>query len=318
MPRLQARTLLHYDDAVMKRRLALLPNCLIIGAAKAGTTTLYDLLRAYPGVYFPVEKEPAFFCDDDHYQKGLDWYVHTFFRNSGGMLLRGEATPRYLFWGKKVAPRLMEAYGNDLPKLIVIFREPAALVYSNYWQNVRQGSEDLPFREALLAESARWSRYGDELAMHGRIDFLYSQLANYASQLQVYLSVFPRENFLFLLHEDLGDFSNLAARLEVFLGLRARSWEQPVRSNRASLPRSRSLHNWLVRSSRSKDFIKSILPYTWRYRAKDFARRFNLREIQPPVLDPEIKKQLQHQYADQVRQLEVLTQRDLSSWYVAS
>src|SRR6476659_4636931 len=55
------------------------PNFFIIGAAKAGTTTLYDLLDQHPQVYLPFDKEPAFFCDDDYFRNGIDWYLQTFF-----------------------------------------------------------------------------------------------------------------------------------------------------------------------------------------------------------------------------------------------
>ncbi len=101
------------------------PNFFIIGAAKAGTTSLYDALRRHPQVFLSVEKEPAFFCDDEYFRRGNDWYLRTFFREARGEPSRGEATSRYLFFGEKVAPKDSGILGTDIAEnFIVIFRDP--------------------------------------------------------------------------------------------------------------------------------------------------------------------------------------------------
>lgn len=302
----------------MKPSTELLPNLFILGAAKAGTTTLYDLLQAYPEVYFSFEKEPAFFSDDVYYARGLDWYIRTFFRHAGGRPLRGEATPHYLFWGDKVAPRLRAAYPIDVPKLIAIFREPAELVYSMYWSQVRDGKEDLGFREALLAEPERSRRLGAELQQRGHFLYLYSRLANYASQLRPFLQAFPRSNFLFLLHHELRDTPSLARKLEAFLGLASRSWTDPVRSNRAALPRYPMLRRWIRETSPLKSILKNILPYRWRYSIKQGVSQLGLREMQVPSLDADLRMQLRAHFAPEIRQLEDLINMDLSAWTQAA
>jgi len=57
-----------------------LPNFMILGAAKAGTTTLFNLIKQHPQVHMPFTKEPMFFSHDDNYRRGLDWYRRTYFR----------------------------------------------------------------------------------------------------------------------------------------------------------------------------------------------------------------------------------------------
>ena len=67
------------------------PNFYILGAAKAGTTTLYELLEQHPQVYMPYDKEPAYYCDDEYYAKGEAWYLRTFFGQAAEKPFRGVA-----------------------------------------------------------------------------------------------------------------------------------------------------------------------------------------------------------------------------------
>jgi hypothetical protein len=291
------------------------PNLFIIGAAKAGTTTLYNILNRHPQVYFPFDKEPAFFCDDEYYEKGVDWYHDTFFRGAGSKRIRGDATSRYLYWGKKVVPRLLSLYGSNLPRLIAIFRDPVDLVHSFYWQNVREGEETFDIRKALAAEERRMADNLPFLSSRGRIMHAYSSIALYATHLQPYLERFPKENFLFLLTEDLKDFPQLAGKLTGFLELDQADRLQPVFSNRAALPRSRRFHQWLRAPSGIKELFKSFLPYSVRHRMKMLAMQINLEQFKVPALDPQIAQLLRRHYAGEMKKLEAIIQRDLSGWY---
>lgn len=293
-----------------------LPNFFIIGAAKAGTTTLYNTLNQHPQVYFPFQKEPSFFCDDEYYSNGVDWYINTFYATANPKIARGDATPRYLYWGEKVVPRIKSLYKDQLPRIIVIFRDPVALAYSYYWQSIRDGKETLSLREALSIEETRIAQNYSSLQHRGRITHLYSRIGKYASQLQPYIQVFPKENFLFLLTEDLKDYSRLISNLENFLELDHVESIKPVFSNPAQLPRNRSIHQWLVQTSRLKDFAKQFLPLSLRHRLKISAINLNLKPMNIPPLDPEIANQLRKHYADDVQKLEGIIQRDLSAWYM--
>lgn len=292
-----------------------LPNFYIIGAAKAGTTTLYDTLKQYRQVYFPVQKEPSFFCDNEYYNKGIDWYQNTFYSKSEGFKVRGDATPRYLYWGERVVPRFSSLYGDDLPKIIVIFRDPVKMVYSYYWQNVREGREPYSFRDALNAESDRLKEYESYLNHRGRFTYSYSRIGMYASQMQPYLKKFPTEKFLFLLTDDFEDFSVLTKKLERFLDLDHKDWSKPVSSNPARLPRSKNAHQWLLKPSKFKNFFKNFLPYSFRHRIKRAAIDLNLKKVNIPSLDPDLADQLKELYLPEVHKLEKIIDRDLSSWY---
>ena len=293
-----------------------LPNFFIIGAAKAGTTTLYNTLNQHHQVYFPFQKEPSFFCDDEYYNKGVDWYLNTFYTNTRLKDARGDATPRYLYWGEKVVPRISSLYGDHLPRIIVIFRDPVALVHSYYWQSVRNGRESLSLREALNAEESRVAENYSVLQHRGRTTHLYSRIGFYASQLQPYLQLFPSENFLFLLTEDLKNFPLLIEKLESFLHLEHAEWTKPVFSNPARLPRSHALHQWLMQTSTIKELAKKFLPLSFRHRLKISAINWNLKSLDIPPLDPDIARHLRRHYASDIRKLEEIIQRDLSAWHM--
>lgn len=292
-----------------------LPTFFLIGAAKAGTTTLYEMLKQHEQVFLPFVKEPAFFCDDEYYARGLDWYCETFYKEAGQQPVRGDATPTYLFWGTKVVPRLKTHYRDELPRIIVIFRDPVRLVHSFYWHSVRDGREALSLRDALAAETKRLAEYGELLSRRGRLQYAYSEIGMYARQLQPYLEVFPKSSFLFLLHEDLGNFSRLAARLWDFLGLEPAQGLKPVVSNKAALPRSRKVHDWLRATSAPKELVKPFIPFRLRYRLKMAAIGLNLRTIEYPAIEPDLAQKLRKHFSADMRRLESIIDRDLSAWH---
>lgn len=299
-----------------KMRSNSLPNFFIIGAAKAGTTTLAATLKQHSRVYLPYRKEPAYFCDDEYYQNGVDWYRNTFYSNSSHYEVRGDATPRYLYWGEKVVPRIQSLYGEQLPRLIAIFRNPVDLVRSYYWHSVRFGRETLGLREALQAETERVAANYFAMQHRGTITHLYSKIGNYASQLQPFMQGFPRKNFLFLLTEDLNDFPSLLARLEGFLHLEHEEGIMQLHENRARLPRNQNFNQWLMRTSDVKEFLKKILPLPFLFRMKKSVRNWNMKLLDQPPLEPGIALQLRRHYKPEIQKLEEIIQRDLSRWYL--
>ncbi len=291
------------------------PNLFIIGAAKAGTTSLYDILDQHPQVYFSFDKEPAYFCDDNYFKRGDEWYLNTFFKSAQKKMIRGEATSRYLFFSEKVAPRIYHFTQPHMPRFIAIFRDPAHLVYSFYWNSVREGHETLSFNEALRAEPERMSRMRIQLESRGQILYAYSQIGAYARQVAQYLAIFPKRNFHFLLTEDLSNFSTLINDLQIFLGVEDHASEITlIKSNQSALPKNRTLHQWLRNRSRVKDVLKFFLPGRVRYKIKMSALEMNLREFKPPALDDETADFIRKIYLEETKRLQDLIQRDLSKW----
>ncbi len=182
-----------------------LPDFLVIGAQKAGTTALYAYLRWHPGITGPSWKEVSFF--DRHWWRGEAWYRGQFPLRSGQRLV-GEASPSYLF--HPLAPERVRSLVPDA-KLIALVRDPVDRAYSHYQHEVALGREPLSFEDALAAEEERTRGEVERLVAdprafsHAWWDHTYAARGRYADQLESWLEVFPREQLLVVPSEDLGE-----------------------------------------------------------------------------------------------------------------
>lgn len=140
--------------------LRLLPDYLIIGAQRAGTTSLHRYLIQHPGVRTTLRSKGVHFFDTA-YGRGMSWYASRFptkltawyvARRHGVELRTGEASPYYLFH-----PHVPARVAEHLPqvKLIALLRDPVGRAYSHYQHEVARGFETLSFEEAIEAEPAR-------------------------------------------------------------------------------------------------------------------------------------------------------------------
>lgn len=190
----------------LKRRLGwgkplTLPDFLVLGTQKGGTTSLHALLARHPGVYLPACKEVHYFSL--HAQLSPSWYAAHFAEARPGQL-RGDITPYYLFH-----PQAAERIRRLLPKarLLVLLRDPVERCLSQYFHARRLGFEDLGLEEALARENERL--HGAALALRdadGRHwshqKHSYVSRSRYAEQLQRYEKRFPQEQMLVLRSED--------------------------------------------------------------------------------------------------------------------
>ena len=294
-----------------------LPNFLIIGAAKSGTTSLFDVLTQHPQVYGAEAKEIHFFNNDERYSHGLEWYQDTYFRGAAGHPIRLEASTAYLTWSEKVAPRIKTVYGKNEIKFGAIFRDPVKRAYSHYWHRVRLGHEELPFPDALAAEDGRLKQNWNEFQRLGIGKYGYFRGGCYATRLQPFLDSFPRENFIFLLQEDiLHDFGSAVARMLTFLGIDQTVVLQQTHSNASALPRSRAVYNllkWFKKSGWKGEF-KKIMPVKTAKWLNQTMNKLVLSPNQYSPMDAGIERQLRQRYRTEIEQLETILGRDLSSW----
>src|SRR5215204_7640916 len=292
-----------------------MPNLFVIGAAKAGTTALYKYLTQHPQVYLSWIKEPEFFSKEEYYARGLDWYQDWHFEGAEDYPVRAEATPHYLYWSEKVAPRIKEAYRERPVKFIVSFRDPVSRTYSWYWNMVREGIEDQGFSEALRVEERRLKENSNELYQLGSMAYGYSAGSRYASLLQPYLELFPPEDFFFVFQDDLKSRVNGTCK-EIFEFLRIESsiHIRTTNSNPAAMPRSRLLHKTLRRRFRFKELIKPLMPIRVRRPLKKKVMQVNLKETPYVPVDPQLAHELRLSFGVEIEKLEKITGRDLSSW----
>ncbi len=294
-----------------------MPNLFMIGAAKAGTTALYNYLTQHPEVFLSRVKEPMFFSREERYARGLDWYEREYFEGAEGYPVRAEATPHYLYWSGKVAPRIKEVYGGRPVKFVVAFRDPVSRAYSWYWNMVREGKEDLSFDEALRDEERRLRQKHHELSQLGSMVYGYSAGSRYASLLQPYLELFPPENFSFVFQDDLKSRVNeTCEEIFEFLGIESSVQINTSNSNPASMPRSRLFHRTLRQRSLFKEIIKPFMPTRVRGPLKSKLIQVNLKETPYVPLDPQLARELRLSYRTEIEELEKITGRKLSSWKV--
>jgi hypothetical protein len=187
-----------------------LPDFLVIGAQKCGTTALYAYLRWHPGITGPAWKEVSYF--DRHYGRGEAWYRGQFpsrpwlwltGARSGRRPLVGEASPSYVLHPH--APERVRALVPEA-RLVVLLRDPVDRALSHYNHEVALGREPLSFEQALDREPERLrgelERLGDTSTFsHAWWDHTYLARGRYAEQLERWLAVFPREQLLVLASE---------------------------------------------------------------------------------------------------------------------
>lgn len=173
-----------------------LPDFLIIGTQRGGTTSLWEYLRAHPDVViFKTRKEIHFF--DKKWGRGLEFYRQQF-PSKKGKQITGEATPNYLFY-EKALPRIKAMFPKI--KIIILLRNPIERAWSHYLLMRNQGKEHLSFGKALKVEKRRIKQSREALQ-----DFSYRSRGIYIEQIKRWFSAFPREQFLVIKSENF--FSN--------------------------------------------------------------------------------------------------------------
>lgn len=182
-----------------------LPDFLIIGVQKAGTSSLYHYLVQHADIRTAATKEVHFF--DHQHSRGAGWYRAQFpLAATERTWLSGEATPYYL-----LHPRVPERVAQLVPdvRLIVLLRDPVSRAYSHFQHSRALGFEPLTdFEAAIDSESGRtdqaWARLERGAEREPAIEqFTYLRRSRYAPQLRRWLSAFPRESLLMLTAEEL-------------------------------------------------------------------------------------------------------------------
>ncbi len=296
-----------------------MPNFLIIGAEKSGTTSLYHYLRQHPDIFMCRSKELYFFAYEgerpDHRGPGdltfdrnivtrlEDYLAH--FDSVANEKAIGEACPQYLY-----VPKAAERIRHHLPdaRLVVVLRNPADRAYSIYMHLVRMGRETAAnFAEALEREDARLrARWGPARG--------YRTNGFYSEQIARYDRLFGRSRLRIYLFEDLRDDPVfLVQDICRFLGVDDRFVpDVSLRFNVTGITRSRALRNFIRGPNLVKDLYRRLLPQGVRQRVTTTVETFNVRKVPFP---PDVRADLVAGYREDIRKLEVRLGRDLSHWF---
>ena len=294
-----------------------MPNFLIIGAAKAGTTALYHYLQQHPQIYMSPIKEPYFFAfegEQINFQGPVDSnksYItdiktyRALFEGVTNEIAIGEASPGYLYSSK--ATERIQHYIPDA-KLIAILRDPIERAYSNFLNLIRQDLEPLPdFVQAMLAEE---ERINDNWSFRWH----YRQRGFYFNQLKRYFELFDQSRIKIYLYEEFQD-NSVTVLHDIFEFLDVDKIFVPNMSrkhNVSRVPKNKTLHRFLKQSSPVKSTIKSFLPSSLRQSVRAKLMEVNFRN-KPPLL-PEAREQFIEDYREDILNLQGLIKKDLSKW----
>jgi len=220
-----------------------LPNFLIIGAQKCGTSYIFNHLMSHPQIVKPAKKEVNYFSW--FYSKGLEWYKNHFPElhntdENNKKFLTGEATTNYLF--HPLTPMRVKKIIPDV-KIIVSLRNPIDRAYSHYQMSVKNGFETLSFEDVIALEEERLKGEKEKILKNGTFDslpfkkFSYLNRGLYFDQLQNWLKHFPKEQFLIFSAEKLWkDSSKIFSKIYKFIHLS--DWEPKIqiKSNEGNYP----------------------------------------------------------------------------------
>ncbi|MCP4369691.1 MAG: sulfotransferase domain-containing protein [Deltaproteobacteria bacterium] len=287
------------------------PNFFLLGAHKAGTTSLFYYLQKHSQIYPLWCKEPHFFSNDKKYDKGEDFYLKHYFSGANKYQSRGEATPAYFSDVRKVAPRIKQMYGKDEPKFIVVLRDPVQRAWSHYLQRVRNCVESVSFERALEREQKALQENPEQVVG-------YYDRGMYGYLIEQWLQYFAKKQFLFILYEDYcGNLNEVLRQIFRFLGVDGDvKISTNIKKNLSGQPRS----PFLMRLMRDpplvlKLAIRIFVPMHLRHEIVTRISQANVRPFKKnPQLSLETERALREVFKEDVERLEKILNRDLSHW----
>jgi len=273
-----------------------LPNLIVIGATKCGTTSLHRYLDRHPEITMSRDKEPDFFIAERNWSKGVEWYAAQF---AAGTAVRGESSSRYTNspWFAGVPARMHALVPGA--RLVYLVRDPIERIVSNWIHAVAQGDETRPLTEA----------------MHHDYYFLRSL---YWRQISAYLDHYPRSSILVIAMDDLATEREATLRkVYEFLDVdpEVRGSARELRLNRTADKRLKTKTGaWLERSWVGRGL--EALPQRWYWRLRDplcwpFSRR-----IQRPTLSANERAGLAERLRDDTNRFRQFVGREFADWSV--
>jgi len=290
------------------------PNLFIVGAPKAGTTSLYRYLQTHSNIFLSEVKEPHFFNTDTNNEKsleGLETYLELF-KNAKNEKYLGEASTHYLM--SDVAAKNIKELSKEA-KIIIMLRKPSDLIYSAYYQNIFNGTEDAKtLEEAISIENNRDKN--DKISHAETFHLIYSRFVCYKKYIENYYKVFGKENVLIIFFKDFKtDTEKEYNRVLNFLSL-----EKEAKVSFKQYNSSKKIRSILVRSLLNNPpktlvlFVNAIFPKYIRKKIVKFIKNKNTNYINKDLISPKTEKMLIKKYSKEVEKLEQFLTVDLSHW----
>jgi hypothetical protein len=295
-----------------------LPNFFIVGAAKAGTTSLHYYLSQHPQVYMSKNKDTSFFA---HENKILDWtgpkisslssrVITTFpeyekqFDNVKNEVAIGESSPIYLH--SKNAISGISHYIKS-PKIIIVLRHPVERAYAHYMHGLRDNMEpEKSFEAALNAEEERKAKnWGDF--------WYYKERSMYHDAIKSYYDAFGKENIAVYLFDDMKSSTSLLVK-DIFKFLNVDPDFTPqvsIEHNVSGIPKNRFIHDLFSMESFLTKIAKKTVPADIRAFVRTSIMKRNLRKKR---LETEVRQRVIEFFRDDIMKTQKLINRDLTHW----
>ncbi len=296
-----------------------IPDFLIVGAAKSGTSSLHNYIKEHPEIFMSTPKEPKFITStfmkfpmngpgDDIVEeklitKSFDKYKEIFSEMKNEKVC-GESSAETLYYYENSIPTIKEYFTKET-KIIIILRTPVERAYSAYTHMIRDLRENLSFREALDLENER-------ITNNYEFMWYYKDVGLYYEQVKAYLENF--DNVKIYLFEDLkSNPKTLLKSLFTFLGVDREFLPDNLNEkyNVSGVPKYYFLQSFLKNKNVLKDILKLIIPNTLR---RKIVSRINKSTLQKISMNTKDKEYLIDFYKDDIHKLQRLIDRDLSHW----
>jgi hypothetical protein len=304
-----------------------LPNFLIVGAAKSGTTSLYYYLKQHPEIFMPHIKEPLFFCfydiperefanviypnDPDEYIRDFRSYADLFLKQARPKAV-GEASAGYLFYYKKTIQnmrKLLPDWKNI--KIIIILRNPVEASFSHYSMYQMRGDEIHTFEESLQKEKEVLSTgKGLDTLVHFQRFFYYSQVKAYLESFN-HVKIYLYDDLVYNQLETIQG-------MYTFLGVDSSYIpDMEIKYNATGTPKSEFIHNFLTKPNLLKKVVKPLISMISSdeniIRMMELIKSKNL-STSKPLINNEMKMRLTEYYREDILRLQKLIKRDLHHW----
>ena len=298
-----------------------MPNFLIIGAPKAGTSSLYAYLKQHPEIYMSPIKEPHFFMLENKEinfrgpgdKERFKFAVHRIedyqklFAGVKNEIAVGEASTTYL--GSERAPERIKQYIPDV-KLIAVLRNPVDAAYASFLHLLRDGDEFIDdFSMALQAEQER-------IQKNWGLIWHYQQRNFYYAQVKRYFEIFNKEQIKIYIYEEFKENPrSVLYEIFDFLGVDP-SFKSDISSkhNVSAMPKSMMLNRILAKPNPIKDTTKLFFPSRIRSKLYDKIRVWNLNGFRKPNMLIRDRNYLRQVFQEDILNLQNLIKKDLSSW----
>ena len=261
---------------------------IVVGGAKCGTTSLYNILLQSNYIALPEKKDFHFFDTNDYNSLGFDYYWSLF--KSQEALLLGEVSANYVY--SELALQRLKSHNKEM-KVIYIIRHPAERTVSEYLHQKRNGKIDGQLIDYINSRDI--TKNSNDM-----LDKLFRR-SNYQYWLGLINKYFDTDSVMVLDIHELNNIESLNNKLSSFLGVEDLCLQKPVASNQSAVTKFRRINNLLKGDNWLKRMLKTVIrSHGLRGRLRVMLRRLNSNEVSSDEVS-EMKKLLEAHMSDDIR-----------------